>query len=141
MALRSADPPHRVRLSERQHTLPQVPRAPDACCAGRLVVRPLRLLPVVPGGARWGGRTDHRLAGHGEAKLTAAFGQSWLTGGKLKVRFKSPARPGDTLTINGRILGIEKSADQTVINCDVFCQNQKGEPVITGEANLRLEEK
>ena len=27
--------------------------------------------------------------------MTAAFGQKWLNGGKLNVRFRAPARPGD----------------------------------------------
>ncbi|MBI2287693.1 MAG: MaoC family dehydratase [Chloroflexi bacterium] len=68
--------------------------------------------------------------------MTAAFGQSWLSNGKLNVRFKAPARPGDTLTVSGRISKIEKSADRTWFSCDVLCANQQGEPVITGEARV-----
>lgn len=34
--------------------------------------------------------------------MTAAFGRSWWEGGRLKVRFKGPARPGDTLTVSVR---------------------------------------
>ena len=71
--------------------------------------------------------------------MSAAFGQSWLAGGKLSVRFKTPARPGDTITVSGRISGVEKSDGQTSIRCDVLCQNQNGESVITGETNLRVE--
>lgn len=71
--------------------------------------------------------------------MSAAFGQSWLAGGKLSVRFKTPARPGDTITVSGRISRVEKSDGQTSIRCDVLCQNQNGESVITGETNLRVE--
>ena len=70
--------------------------------------------------------------------MTAAFGQNWLIGGKLNVRFRSPARPGDIITVGGKICSIEKDQGQTSINCDVLCQNQNGEPVITGETKVRL---
>ncbi|TET41312.1 MAG: acyl dehydratase [Dehalococcoidia bacterium] len=71
--------------------------------------------------------------------MSAAFGQSWLAGGKLSVRFKTPARPGDTITVRGRISRVEKNEGHTSIRCDVLCQNQNGESVITGETNLRVE--
>ena len=72
--------------------------------------------------------------------MTAAFGRSWLTGGKLNVRFRNPARPGDTITVSGKILKVERKEGQTLIECDVLCHNQNGEPVITGEANLRVKQ-
>ena len=70
--------------------------------------------------------------------MTAAFGRNWLDGGKLNVRFRSPARPGDVITVSGKICSIEKDHGQTSINCDVLCQNQNDEPVITGETKVRL---
>ena len=70
--------------------------------------------------------------------LTTAFGRNWLSGGRLNVRFKAPARPGDTLALSGKIRRVEKSEDQILINCDVLCANQGGETVITGEANVRI---
>lgn len=73
--------------------------------------------------------------------MTVAFGQSWLTGGKLNVRFKTPARPGDTITVSGRISKIESNEGQTLIRCDVLCQNQSGDSVITGEASVRAEQR
>ena len=68
--------------------------------------------------------------------LTSAFGLMWLTGGKLDVRFKAPAHPGETITVSGKITKLEKSAGQTTINCSVLCSNGKGEQIITGEAVL-----
>ncbi len=73
--------------------------------------------------------------------MTVAFGQNWLTGGKLNVRFKTPARPGDTITVSGRISKIESNEGQTLIRCDVLCENQSGDPVITGEASVRAEKR
>jgi len=70
--------------------------------------------------------------------MTIAFGQSWLSGGRLNVRFKEPARPGDVITVSGNISNVEHGESATQVNCNVLCQNQKGETVITGESSLRL---
>ena len=70
--------------------------------------------------------------------MTDAFGRNWLVGGKLNVRFKDPARPGDTLTVSGKITKLEKNDEQTAIHCNVLCNNQKGELIITGEAEVRV---
>ncbi len=70
--------------------------------------------------------------------MTAAFGKSWLTGGKLSVRFKAPAYPGDTLTISGKITKIEQTNSQRLIYCDLLCSNQHGEPLIIGEAKVEV---
>ncbi|MFH0914639.1 MAG: MaoC family dehydratase [Chloroflexota bacterium] len=70
--------------------------------------------------------------------MTRAFGESWLTGGRLSVRFKSPARPGDTITVSGKISKVELQGDQTRVICEAVCQNQKGETIITAEAGVRL---
>ena len=68
--------------------------------------------------------------------MTVAFGQSWLSSGKLNVRFRAPARPGDTITVSGKIRKIDKGEGQTLVNCHVLCSNQEGESVITGEAEV-----
>ena len=72
--------------------------------------------------------------------MTMAFGQSWLTGGKLSVRFKAPARPGDTVYIVGKILKIDKSEEQCLVNCDLLCSNQNGETIIMGETEVRIKQ-
>jgi acyl dehydratase len=70
--------------------------------------------------------------------MTAAFGRSWLVSGKLNVRFRSPARPGDTIAVGGKIRRMQRTADKNSVTCDVLCQNQKGEPVITGETSVMV---
>ncbi len=72
--------------------------------------------------------------------MTDAFGTSWVTGGKLNVRFKAPARPGDTITASGKIRRVEKSGDRNLVNCEVLCKNQNEETVITGEAIVRVKD-
>ncbi len=70
--------------------------------------------------------------------MTASFRRSWLSGGSLKVRFRTLARPGDTITVDGTVRSVERGDSQTVIDCDVLCRNQNGESVITGETRVRV---
>jgi 3-hydroxybutyryl-CoA dehydratase len=66
--------------------------------------------------------------------MTNAFGENWISGGRLDVRFKAAARPGDTITASGKVMKIEKNGEQTRVRCSVTCSNEKGEVIITGEA-------
>jgi 3-hydroxybutyryl-CoA dehydratase len=70
--------------------------------------------------------------------MTSAFGESWLSGGKLRAKFKESARPGDTLTITGTIFCIEQESDVSYANCNFEVRNQKDETIVTGEAIVRL---
>ncbi len=70
--------------------------------------------------------------------MTEAFGDRWLEGGKLSVRFKAPAHPQDTITAKGKIDSIEQKEGGSLVNCSVECCNQKGETVIAGGAVVRL---
>jgi len=70
--------------------------------------------------------------------MTSAFGRSWLSGGKLRARFKEPARPGDTLTISGKIDCVEQKDDVSYANCSFECHNQKGETIVTGETIVKV---
>ena len=72
--------------------------------------------------------------------MTSVFGLSWLKGGKLDVRFRNPARPGDTITVSGKIIRIERSQEETLVTCDVLCSNQKDESIITGEASVKIKD-
>jgi 3-hydroxybutyryl-CoA dehydratase len=70
--------------------------------------------------------------------MTSAFGQNWLSGGKLRAKFKEPARPGDSLTINCKVDCIERKDDVSYANCNFECRNQKGETIVAGEAIVKL---
>lgn len=70
--------------------------------------------------------------------MTDAFGKHWLTGGRFNVRFKSPARPGDEVTIQGKIEKLQPGEGLTTASCSVLCANQQGETIITGEAIVRI---
>ncbi len=70
--------------------------------------------------------------------MTDSFGLNWLRGGRFNIRFKAPARPGDTLTIQGKVEKIEAQGPQTQVVCSVLCANQNQEANITGEAIIRF---
>jgi 3-hydroxybutyryl-CoA dehydratase len=72
--------------------------------------------------------------------MTNSFGQNWLSSGSLSARFKAPARPGDTITVSGEIIKIQKEDGFTSIYCDVLCQNQQGEAIIICETKVRVED-
>ena len=64
--------------------------------------------------------------------LTAAFGQRWLDSGRLKIRFRAPARPGDTITSTGTVTRVEGEN----VSCTIECKNQTGEVLISGQAEV-----
>ncbi len=70
--------------------------------------------------------------------MTLAFAQSWVAGGKLNVRFRAPARPGDTVTVRGKVSKLERSEGEITVKCEIQCCKQTGEPVITGDARLTV---
>ena len=70
--------------------------------------------------------------------LTGSFGRSWISGGELSVRFKAPARPGDTITVSGRVSSIESGNGVSYASCALECLNQKDEVLITGKAMVEL---
>ncbi len=71
--------------------------------------------------------------------LTARFGVHWLSSGSLKVRFKRPAYPGDTLHTWGKVTRREASPNHTLVKCDVALRNASNdEDLITGTATVRL---
>jgi 3-hydroxybutyryl-CoA dehydratase len=64
--------------------------------------------------------------------MTRGFGRAWLESGRLDVRFRSPARPGDTITTRATPVG----QDGRLLTYRVECVNQAGEVVINGMAKV-----
>jgi 3-hydroxybutyryl-CoA dehydratase len=91
---------------------------------------PIHVDPEFARSTPFGGTIAHGmlvLALIGEM-MQASFGGRWTSSGRLKVRFKAPARPGDTITA---------SADATGENTyAVTCVNQRGDMLIEGRASI-----
>ena len=63
--------------------------------------------------------------------MAASLGEAWLRGGRLKVRFKAPAKTTDALTASATALS---SPDG--IRYAVECRNQDGELLVSGTAQV-----
>lgn len=68
--------------------------------------------------------------------MTAAFGRRWLESGSLDVRFRAPARPGDSVSARATPARGATQADER-LRYTVECVNQKGELLISGTAEVR----
>ena len=70
--------------------------------------------------------------------MTLAFKQMWANGGRLKIRFNSPVRAGDTITTFGQVKTINDVDEVQKIVCSVAVCNQNGENAISGEAIISI---
>lgn len=68
--------------------------------------------------------------------MSLTFGASWHASGKVKIRFRSPAYPGDTVTASGQIQKILQSKEETEIRCSVSVTNQAEEVIISGTSSV-----
>jgi 3-hydroxybutyryl-CoA dehydratase len=64
--------------------------------------------------------------------MTAAFAERWLASGSLEVRFRAPARPGDTVTARATV----QEPRDGKLRYAVECVSQTGEQLITGTAEV-----
>lgn len=98
---------------------------------------PLHIDPSFAATTQFGGTIAHGMLvlAYISELMATAFGQEWYASGHLKVRFRGAARPGDTVTASGRVLHIENGRT----SCEVECQSQNGEVLISGEASLRTQ--
>ncbi len=64
----------------------------------------------------------------------------WLTGPesirRLTVRFVEMVRPGDVLTCRGRVKAKELEVDGQRVTLELWTENQRAQPVTTGEAEV-----
>jgi len=73
--------------------------------------------------------------------MTMTFKQDWLNRGRLKIRFRAPVFPGDTVTTVGQVRNINLLNDKKIINCSIEVRRQTNEVAISGEATVTLNEK
>jgi len=101
---------------------------------------PIHVDPAFAAQTPFGGTIAHGmlLLAYLSEMLTAAFGQAWLSGGRLKVRFKGAARSGETVAISGHVQRVQEEHEGRRLWCDVGCLNQQGEVLVTGQAEVKL---
>lgn len=70
--------------------------------------------------------------------MTAAFGDAWLNGGRLKVRFRAPVYPGETIAAFGEVKSAAESGGVREVACGVGVRKTSGEIAISGDAVARV---
>lgn len=98
---------------------------------------PLHLDPDFAAKTQFGGTIAHGmlLLAFVSETLTAAFGQAWLDSGRMKIRFRAPARPGDEVTATGSVTRVEGPKIVT----EIECRSSAGEVLVSGEAEVTIE--
>lgn len=66
--------------------------------------------------------------------LTRAYGERWMRGGSLSVRFARPAMVGEAVTVRG--IERQPTGDDARRHCVIWCENARGESLLEGTANI-----
>ena len=101
-------------------------------------LNPIHVDPVFAARTPFGGPVAHGMLvlAYVSELMTNGFGELWLGGGILRVRFKAPARPGDTLTIRAERQDDHTAEGKRTVSYAVSCRNNRGEMVIEGQAQV-----
>ena len=97
---------------------------------------PLHLDAEFAAGTQFGGIIAHGMLtlAFVSEMLTASLGESWLTGGSLRARFKGAAYPGDCLETWGRTAKSEGNSPSYSIG---LRSRNSGDDLITGTATVK----
>jgi len=101
---------------------------------------PIHVDPAFAAQTPFGGTIAHGmlLLAYLSEMLTVAFGRAWLTGGRLKIRFKGAARSHETVTIGGHVQRVQEGHEGRRLWCDVECLNQRSEVLVAGQVEVKL---
>lgn len=106
---------------------------------------PIHIDPDFATGAQFGGAVLEGTIAHGmmilasvSEMLTLAFGERWLGSGRLKVRFRGPVYPGETITAFGNVKSVNETDECRNVVCAVGVRKQNGEIVISGDATVSV---
>ena len=70
--------------------------------------------------------------------MSAAFGTDWARSGKMKIRFRSPVKPGQRVTARGSVRSVAESESGRRITCSVSVDKDDGETAITGTTEVEV---
>ena len=72
--------------------------------------------------------------------MATAFGRNWPESGSMKIRFRSPVKPGQRITTQGSVRRVEALDGFIRIACSVSVVKDDGETAIAGQAEVSLAE-
>lgn len=102
---------------------------------------PIHLDDRFAAGTQFGKRIAHGMLGLGfiSEMMSTAFPDRWAEGGTLKVRFKSPIFPGETVRTAGEITRVTETDKGRIATCSIGCTRPDGSEAISGTATVPLD--
>ena len=104
---------------------------------------PIHLDPEFAAASQFGGTIAHgmMIAATISEAMTSVFKTAWLSSGRLKLRFKAPVFPGETVTAFGRVKKVRELDAGSEIVCSVGVRKPNGTVAITGDATVLITQK
>ena len=101
---------------------------------------PIHVNPEFAAGSHFGGAVAHGMmaAAYISEMMTRSFGTDWLRSGRLKLRFRAPVLPGDTVTTFGAVKRIRGTESGAEVACTVGVKRPNDESAITGDATVTV---
>tara|TARA_Y100000310_G_C20254499_1_gene610657 strand:- start:106 stop:528 length:423 start_codon:yes stop_codon:yes gene_type:complete len=70
--------------------------------------------------------------------MTSSFGLAWHSTGNMKIRFRAPVFPGDTITATGHVKEITETNCGREIRCAIAVTRQTGEVAVSGITSVTV---
>ena len=101
---------------------------------------PIHIDPEFAAGSHFGGTVAHgmMIAAYVSEMMTVSFGTDWLRSGRLKLRFRAPVLPGDTVTTFGAVKRVCETEVGAEVACSVGVKRGSGESAIIGDATVTV---
>lgn len=66
------------------------------------------------------------------------FGMDYVSNGELRTKFIKPVLLGVELHVKGKVKAVEKKGGGTLVTLDVWCEDEKGNKLVDGDAKVEL---
>ena len=102
---------------------------------------PIHVDPNFAAGSQFGRRIAHgmMIAASISEMMAQAFGQDWHKSGRMKIRFRAPVFPGETVRASGTVRSVRQIEDATEVAVSVQVTKTNDGAAITGDARVRIE--
>ena len=70
--------------------------------------------------------------------MTGAFGADWNGTGKMKIRFRSPVKPGQRVVAQGEVRRVTSTRGSGRVVCSVSVVKDDGEVAISGQTEVTV---
>ncbi len=90
--------------------------------------------------SQFGGTIAHgmMIAATISEMMTGAFGRSWPETGGMKIRFRSPVKPGQRITAQGSVKSVRDTDTGRRVVCTVSVEKDDGETAIAGQTEVTV---